>query len=47
MGTMAFQNTSPTIASLTADQRKHQRSVSLAYVKEFTSDRRIPRTKVR
>ena len=48
MGAMAPQITSLTIVYSTvhsgADQRKHQRSVSLAFVREFTGDRLIPRT---
>ena len=42
MGTMTFQITSLTIVYSTfysgADQRKHQSSASLAFVREFTSD---------
>ena len=49
MGAMASQITSLTIVYSTfysgADQRKHQRSTSLAFVREFTGDRWIPRTK--
>ena len=48
MGTMATQITSLTIVYSTfylgEDQRKHQRSASLAFVREFTDDRWIPRT---
>ena len=49
MGAMASQITSLTIVYLTVgsgtDQRKHQRSASLALRGEFTGDRWIPRTK--
>ena len=50
MGSMASQITSLTIVYSAvysgADQRKHQSSVSLAFVcGEFTGDRWIPRTK--
>ena len=49
MGAMASQITSLAIVYSTiysgADQRKHQSSASLAFVREFTGDRRIPRTK--
>ena len=42
MDAMASQITSPTIAystvNLGADQRKHQSSASLAFVREFTGD---------
>ena len=45
---MASQITSLTIAYLNvysgADQRKHQSSVSLAFVREFTGHRLIPCT---
>ena len=48
MGAIAFQITSLTIVYTNvypdADQRKHQNSVSLAFVREFTGDRWIPRT---
>ena len=48
MGTMASQITSLTIVYSTvrsgANQRKHQSSASLAFVREFTGDRWIPRT---
>ena len=48
MGTMATEITSLTVIYSTvyssADQRKHQSSVSLAFVREFTGDRWIPRT---
>ena len=48
MGAMAFQITSLTIVYSTvypcADQRKHQRSVSLALCGEFTGDRWKPVT---
>ena len=48
MGTIASQITSLTIVFSTVyldiDQRKHQSSVSLAFVREFTEDRWIPRT---
>ena len=48
MGAMAFQITSLTIVYSTvysdADQRKHQSSASLAFVREFTGDRWIPHT---
>ena len=47
MGAMASQITSLTIVYSTvysgADQRKHQSSSSLAFVREFTGDRWIPR----
>ena len=46
MGTIASQITSLTIIYSTvysdADQRKHQSSASLAFVREFTGDRWIP-----
>ena len=46
---MASQNTNLTIVYSTvysgADERKHQSSVSLAFVREFTGHRWIPRTK--
>ena len=49
MSVMAYQMTSLTIVYSTiysdADQRKHQSSTSLAFVREFTSDQWIPRTK--
>ena len=49
MGAMESQITSLTIVYSTvysgADQRKHQRSASLAFVGELTCDRWIPRTK--
>ena len=49
MGAMAPQTTSLTIIFSTvysgADQRKNQSSASLAFVREFTGDRWIPRTK--
>ena len=48
LGTMASQITSLTIIYSTfysgTDQRKHQSSTSLAFVREFTGDRWIPRT---
>ena len=48
MGTVAYQITSITIVYSTvhsdADQSKHQSSASLAFVREFTVDRWIPRT---
>ena len=48
MGAMASQITGLTIVYSTvhsgADQRKHQRWASLAYVREFTGDRWIPHT---
>ena len=48
MGAMAAQITSLTIVYSTvysgADQIKHQSSASLAFVREFTGDRWIPRT---
>ena len=48
MGAMASQITSLTIVYSTdysdADQRKRQYSASLAFVREFTGDRWIPRT---
>ena len=48
MGAMTSQITSLTIVYSTvysgADQRKHQSSVSLAFCREFTGDRWIPRT---
>ena len=49
MGTMAYhQITSLTIVYSTvhsgADQRKYQSYASLAFVREFTSDRLIPHT---
>ena len=48
MTTIASQITSLTSVYSTvysdADQRKHQSSVSLAFVREFTGDRWIPRT---
>ena len=47
MGAMASQITRLTIVYSTvysdADQRKHQSSASLAYVREFTGERGIPR----
>ena len=47
-GMIASQITSLTIVYSTAysdaDQRKHQNSASLAFVREFTGDRWIPRT---
>ena len=49
MSTMASLVTSITIVNSTvysgADERKHQSAASLAFVREFTSDRWIPRTK--
>ena len=49
MGTMASQITSLTMVYSTvysgADQRKHQGSALLAFVREFTDDQWIPRTK--
>ena len=49
MGAMASQITSLTIVYSTVysgwDQRKHQSSAPLAFVWEFTDDRRIPHTK--
>ena len=48
MGTIASQITSLaivySIVYSDADQRKHQSSASLAFVREFTGDRWIPRT---
>ena len=48
MGAIASQITSLTIVYSTvysdADQRKHQSSALLAFVREFTGDRWIPRT---
>ena len=48
MGAIASQVTSLTIVYSTvysdADQRKHQSSASLAFPREFTGDRWIPRT---
>ena len=48
MGVVVSQITSLTIVySIVysdADQRKHQSSVSLAFMREFTGDRWIPRT---
>ena len=48
MGAIASQITSLTIVYLTVysdgDQRKSQSSASLAFVREFTGDRWIPRT---
>ena len=48
MGAVASQITSLTIVYSTiysdADQRNHQSSASLAFVREFTGDRWIPRT---
>ena len=48
MGAIASELTSLTIVYSTvysdADQRKHQSSASLAFVREFTGDRWIPRT---
>ena len=48
MGTITSQTTSLTIVYSTvysdADQRKHQSSASLAFVREFTVDRWIPHT---
>ena len=50
MGAMASQITSLSIVYLTvysgADQRIHQSSVSLAFVRGIHRDRRIPRTKI-
>ena len=49
MGPIASQNTSLMIVYSTvysdANQRNHQSSASLAFVREFTADRWIPRTK--
>ena len=49
MGTVASQITSLTIVYSnvysTVDQRKHQSSASLAFVREFTVDQCIPRTR--
>ena len=49
MGETAPQITSLTIVYSTvysgADQRNYQSSASLAFVREFTGDRWIPRTK--
>ena len=49
MSTIASQITGLTIVYSTVysveDQRKHQNSASLAFVREFTGDRWIPRTK--
>ena len=49
MGAIASQITSLTIVYSTvysdADQRKHQSSASLAFVRGIHRDRRIPRTK--
>ena len=49
MGALASEITSLTIVYSTvywgADQRKHQSSASLAFVREFTGHRWIPRTK--
>ena len=48
MGTITSEITSLTIVYATvyseADQRKHQSSASLVFVREFTGDRWIPRT---
>ena len=49
MGAMASQNTSFTIVYSAVysgeDQRNYRSSESLAFVREFTDYRRIPRTK--
>ena len=49
MGSMASQITSLTIIHSIVysgvDQRKHQSSAPLVFVREFTGDRWIPRTK--
>ena len=49
MGSIASQITSPTIVYSAvysgADQRKDQSSASLAFLREFTGERWIPRTK--
>ena len=44
MGAIASQITSLTVVYLDADQRKHQSSTSLAFVREIHRDRWIPRT---